>query len=89
MRSDFSTFFLLERRAIGRVGGHLVLAQMFAGVVGVLQQLAAQFEQHLLEEQELRFIHVVFFGRLEDFLFGQLADFLDGGCGFDCHASFT
>ena len=74
MRSDFSTFFnsfrsrsrvrssrrvfLLERRAVRWVGRDLVFAQMLASVVGVAQDLVANFQQQLLEERELRFVHL-------------------------------
>jgi len=59
------------------------------------KQTAALVVGGLAEQSQLQAIRrgarliVATPGRLEDFLFGQLADFLDGGCGFDCHAQFT
>ena len=58
-RAQLEGVFLLERRAIRGVGGDLVLAQVLAGVVGVLQQLIAQLDKlckkHLLEEKPIYF----------------------------------
>jgi hypothetical protein len=51
-----------------------------------LQNLVAQLDELLPEKGELRLVHVVLLGRLEDLFLGQLADLLDGGCSFGCHA---
>jgi hypothetical protein len=108
MRMDFSTFFsslrsrsrvrsssVYSSSSVARsdgVGGDLVLAQVLAGIVGVAQDLVADVEQALLEEGELRLVHVILLGRLEDLLLRQLARLrrllLDGGSGLRCHASF-
>ena len=81
--------FLLERRAIRRIGRDLVLAQMLARIVGVAQDLVADVLQPLLEESELRLVHVVLLRILENLFLGELAGLLlDGDCGFGGHGVF-
>src|SRR5689334_23696334 len=52
-RAQLERVFLLERRAIRRVGRDLVLAQMLARIVGVAQDLVANVFEALPEEREL------------------------------------
>ncbi len=75
---------LFERRPVGRVGRDFVFAQVLAGVVGVLQELVAQLDQALSEEAELRFVHVVLLGRLEQVLLGEDLDLLGRRRACDC-----
>src|SRR5512144_2110927 len=82
-RAQLQRVFLLERRAIRRIGRDLVLAQMLAGVVGVGEELIAQLEQALAKERELRVVHVILVRCLEERFFRQKLRLL-GGCAGDC-----
>jgi hypothetical protein len=63
------------------------------GIVGVLQELIAQLEKSLLEEGELRLVHVVLFRCLEQVLLGEDLDlFRDRRgrrCRFRCMLTLT
>src|SRR6187455_3055120 len=50
-RAELERVLLLERRAVGRVGRDLVLAQVLACVVRVLQELVAKLDQLASEER--------------------------------------
>ena len=102
MRSDFSTFFrslrsrsrvrsssVYSSSSVARSDGSVVISfsRRCSPVSSAFcRSWSRSSTQLLLEERELRLVHVVLLRRLEDFLLGELADFLDGGCGFGCHA---
>src|SRR6202035_1956871 len=50
---------------------------MLPGVIGVGQELRAKLKQALLEESELRLVHVFLVGRFQKILLAQLPLFLD------------
>jgi len=82
--AQFECVLFFERSPIRRIGRNLVLAQMLAGIVGIVQQLRSKFEQALSEERQLRLVHIVALRRLQQVL---LAKFLDlFYCRFCCHA---
>src|SRR5205823_4879048 len=82
-RAQLQRVFLFQGRAIRRIGRDLVLAQMLAGVIGVVEELRAQLEEALLEESQLRLVHVIALRRLQEVLLGQFFDFFyDALC---CH----
>src|SRR5205814_2389886 len=83
-RAQLEGVFLFERSAVRRIGRDLVLSQMLAGIVRVVEKLRSQLQQTLLEERELRLVHVVPLGRLEEVFLAQVLDFF---ChAFCCHA---
>lgn len=56
---------LFLRGAIGRVRGHFGVTQVLAGVGGVVQDAASEFNQFFAKELELLLTHVIRFGLFE------------------------
>src|SRR6185437_4628120 len=70
-RAKLERVLLLERGAVGRIGGEGKLAQVLGGGTRVLAELALQLEEPLAEEFELRRVHVFRLRHLDDFRLGQ------------------
>ncbi|MCY1244701.1 hypothetical protein D9M72_577930 [compost metagenome] len=61
----------LDGGAVGRIRHDDRFAQVFRGLVSVLKDFVTQLFKPMLEEGELRFIHVILVAHLQDFSFSQ------------------
>src|SRR5947199_5177271 len=80
-RAQLERVLFLERGAVRGIGRNLVLAQMLPGIIGIVEELRAQFDQALPEERELRLAHVLALRRLQQVLIGQFLDLLHDALG--------